>query len=81
MPRRKSSAMAGAEDKPELAPPVEKLVQKGREQGYVTQQEIMAVLPDTEENVEHLDELYSVLMTQGIEVTDQKDKLIWQTEP
>lgn len=60
------------------APEVERLIAKGKEQGYVTQQEIAGVLPEAEENLEELDELYAALMEQGVEVTDQKDALIWE---
>jgi hypothetical protein len=38
---------------------------KGREQGFVTQQEIMAAVPSAEEQVELLDDLYSALIDQG----------------
>ena len=65
----------------ELKPIVDRLLMKGREQGFVTQQEIMAAVPSAEEQVELLDDLYSALIDQGVEVVDQKDKLIWQTEP
>ncbi len=65
----------------EYKPLVERLLSKGREQGFVTQQEIMSAIPDAEEQVELLDDLYSALIDQGVEVVDQKDKLIWQTEP
>lgn len=60
---------------------VERMIAKGREQGFVTQQEIMSAIPKAEEEVELLDDLYSSFIDQGIEVVDQKDKLIWQTEP
>jgi len=59
------------------SPEVERLLAKGKEQGYVTQQEIAGALPEAEENLEELDELYAVLLEQGIEITDQKDALIW----
>ena len=55
----------------------ERLIAKGKEQGYVTQQEIAGVLPEAEENLEELDELYAALLEQGVEITDQKDALIW----
>jgi RNA polymerase primary sigma factor len=58
-------------------PEVQRLIIKGKEQGYVTQQEIASVLPEAEENVEELDELYAALIEQGVEITDQKDSLIW----
>jgi RNA polymerase primary sigma factor len=78
---KKPSAKVPVEDTTDYSEEIEKLVNKGREQGYVTQQEIMATIPDAEENLEELDELYSSLMDQGIEIVDQKDKLIWTTEP
>lgn len=59
---------------------IEKLISKGREQGFVTQQEIQQAIPEAEESVDLLDDLYSQLIDKGIEVTDQKDKL-WETEP
>ncbi len=65
----------------EITPEIETLVMKGREQGFVTQQEVMIAMPQAEDDVEALDDLYSHLIDQGIEVVDQKDKLIWQTEP
>ena len=36
------------------SPEVERLIAKGKEQGYVTQQEIAGVLPEAEENLEEL---------------------------
>jgi RNA polymerase primary sigma factor len=59
------------------SPEVERLIAKGKEQGYVTQQEIASVLPEAEDNLEELDELYAALLENGIEITDQKDQLIW----
>ncbi|MEI7818666.1 MAG: RNA polymerase sigma factor RpoD [bacterium] len=60
---------------------VSRMVAKGRQQGFVTQQEIMKAIPEAEEQVELLDDLYTAFIDAGIEVVDQKDKLIWQTEP
>ncbi len=61
-------------------PEVERLLVKGKEQGYVTQQEIAGVLPEAEENLEVLDELYAALLEQGIEISDQKESLIWEKD-
>jgi RNA polymerase primary sigma factor len=62
------------------SPEVERLIAKGKEQGYVTQQEIAGVMPEAEDNLEELDELYAALAEQGVEITDQKDALIWDKE-
>ena len=59
---------------------IEKLIIKGRQQGFVTQQEIQQAIPEAEENVDLLDDLYTQLIDKGIEVTDQKDKL-WEVSP
>lgn len=56
---------------------VDALVAKGREQGFVTQEEILGRFPEVEENVEKLDELYATLAEQGVEVMDSREKMIW----
>jgi RNA polymerase primary sigma factor len=56
---------------------VEALVSKGREQGFVTQEEILGRFPEVEDNVEKLDELYATLAEQGVEVVDNREKMIW----
>ena len=62
------------------SPEIDRLITKGKEQGYVTQQEIASVMPEAEDNLEELDELYAALADQGVEVTDQKDALIWDKD-
>jgi len=57
---------------------IEGLLAKGKEQGFLTQQEITAVFADVEENVEELDDLYAALATENIEVTDQREQVgVW----
>ncbi len=66
------------EDLAKFPPAVTHLIKKGREQRYVTHQEIMAVVPNAEENVDLLDEIYTLLTDLGIQVIDVKDVLIWE---
>lgn len=56
------------------------LIKKGKSQGFVTQDEIMAIFPDVEENIEQLDEIYANLSEQGIDVIDSREKMIWGEE-
>lgn len=56
------------------------LIKKGKEQGFVSQEEILAAVPSVEENIEKLDELYAVLLEAGIEVTDNRKEMIWGEE-
>jgi RNA polymerase primary sigma factor len=53
---------------------VDALVAKGR---FVTQEEILGRFPEVEENIEKLDELYATLAEQGVEVMDNREKMIW----
>ncbi len=82
-PKGKTAAKpAQAEEEKITYPPeIERLMVKGKEQGFVTQQEILNAVPDAEENIDELDELYTALLDQGIEIVDQKEKLIWDNEP
>jgi len=54
-----------------------RLIEKGKRRGFVTQQEIVKVVPEAEKKVELLDRLYSVLFDLGVEVVDVRDDLIW----
>jgi hypothetical protein len=53
------------------------LIQKGREQRFVTHQELLKAMPEIEDNVILLDEIYTLFLDLGIEVIDVKDDLIW----
>ncbi len=56
---------------------IKHLVKKGREQRYVTHQEVQRAVPNAEENIDLLDNVYSLFMELGIDVIDVKDTLIW----
>jgi RNA polymerase primary sigma factor len=57
---------------------IKHLVKKGREQRYVTHQEVQRAVPNAEDNIDLLDSVYSLFMDLGIDVIDVKDALIWQ---
>lgn len=59
---------------------VQELIRKGREQKFVTQQELMKAIPNIESNVILLDEIYTLFLDLGIEIIDVKDALIWKRE-
>lgn len=58
-------------DLPEL---VKDLLKKGKVDGKISQDELMAVLPKAEEDIELLDRIYNVLMQMEIELVDNLDK-------
>ena len=47
---------------------VNKIITKGRKQGFITQEEILKLFPDAEERVEDLDDLYIKLLAEGVDV-------------
>ncbi|MBU1577783.1 MAG: RNA polymerase sigma factor RpoD [Candidatus Edwardsbacteria bacterium] len=53
------------------------LVMRGKAQGFVTQQELDTTFPDVERKVNQLDALFKALFSEGIEVVDVRDDLIW----
>ena len=50
---------------------LDELLARGRERGTVTQEEIMQLVPQAEENVDRLDEIMEALVKAGITVTDE----------
>ncbi|MCC6790358.1 MAG: sigma-70 family RNA polymerase sigma factor, partial [Thermomicrobiales bacterium] len=50
---------------------VTSLLEKGKDQGYLLSDEIIALFPNAEEQIDRLDDLYSWLVSEGIEVLDQ----------
>jgi RNA polymerase primary sigma factor len=56
---------------------IKNLLQKGREQRFVTHKELLKAMPEIEDNVIMLDEIYTLFMDLGIEVIDVKNEMIW----
>ncbi|MFW6109926.1 MAG: RNA polymerase sigma factor RpoD [Patescibacteria group bacterium] len=55
-------------------PGVQDLIEKGRKDGYVTQEEILAVFPEAEKDLELLDEIYTLFVEEEIDVLDEPDE-------
>lgn len=49
---------------------IKKLITKGKKQGYLNLEEVLAAFPEAEEDVEALDSLYGKLITAGVDVFD-----------
>lgn len=56
------------------------LIKQGREKGFVTHQEIMKALPEAEEDVALLDDLYTLFFDIGINVIEAKEALSFGVE-
>ncbi len=75
---RKFIAQPTDDDLKKFPEAIKHLIKKGREQRYVTHQEIISAVPNAEENVDLLDDIYTLFVDLGIEVIDVKDALIWE---
>ena len=49
---------------------IKKLIKRGKEQGFVTQDEILIVFPNPENSINEVDDLYHKLLDEGIDVFD-----------
>lgn len=59
---------------------IKKLVEKGIEQGFLVQEDILELVPEIEEDLDFLDDIYEALQQAGIEVVDSEE-LIRPDEP
>ena len=49
---------------------VSKIIEKGKKQGFLTQDDILAVFPDAEDRLDELDDLYFRLIEEDVDVFD-----------
>lgn len=68
-----------ATNQPEVTP-LDELIAKGKQQGFLTQDDILRRYPEAETNLESLEELYIVLIDEGIQVVDSP-KLVTSSQP
>src|SRR3990167_9405008 len=54
-------------------PRIQSLLNRGRSKGYVTYEEVLDAMPEAEENLEILDEIYTTFLDETIDVVDQDD--------
>lgn len=57
---------------------VQYLIQKGRDQKLITEQELMKVIPNVEQNLLLLDELYELFLDLGVDIVDAKEVKLWK---
>ncbi len=53
-------------------PRIKNLINKGRSKGYVTYEEVLKIVPEAEDNIEVLDELYTSLIVEKVDVIEEK---------
>ncbi len=87
---KKKSAVKAAKPKKETSKKAAKVEQKqnafeellfrGKQRGFVTEDEIIHILPDVEQDLENLENLYEKLETSGIRVVGSEEMLKLETD-
>ncbi len=60
---------------------IEQLLRLGREQGFLTYDDILAIFPEVETNLEQLEDLFSTLFERGITVGEAGEERATEEEP
>jgi len=53
---------------------IESLIEKGKSQGFLTQEDVLSVIPEAEGDMEKFDEIYSIMLDEGIEVLESAEE-------
>jgi len=61
--------------KAEMLNAIEELLKKGRQRGFITEREILQAIPDTEQNIMIIEQLYERLQAANIKLTGVKEFL------
>ena len=75
MNKKDSKDKTGPKEKKEPRPidvkaEIKKLIKRGKDQGFVTQDEILLIFPNPENAINEVDDLYHKLLDEGIDVFD-----------
>ncbi len=60
---------------------LDRLLEKGRSEGFITQDQILEVVPQPEEHADEIEELYAAAEESGIEVLDAQNRPTLLAEP
>jgi len=70
-PKDKTGPKEKKEPKPvDVKAEIKKLIKRGKDQGFVTQDEILLIFPNPENAINEVDDLYHKLLDEGIDVFD-----------
>ncbi|MDD5732016.1 MAG: RNA polymerase sigma factor RpoD [Patescibacteria group bacterium] len=68
-----NSAVPGKK-KEKVSAEIESLIEKGKSQGFLTQEDVLGVIPEAEGDIEKFDEIYSIMLDEGIEVLENAEE-------
>ena len=78
MPRQKKINNKKTDKEKLIEEKIKVLIDKGKDKGFITEDEILYLFPDIEENLEILEKIYERLETSGIELKSTSD--LWKED-
>jgi len=69
--KTKTSALSSTKDI--LSPTARDLLARGKDEGFLTQDDVLAVFPDAENRLEELDEFYNQALREGVDIFEAID--------
>jgi RNA polymerase primary sigma factor len=84
VPKAKTSAAANGKqsaDAKRASAALNRLLEKGRAEGFITQDQILEVMPQPEQHPDEIEELYAAAEEQGVEVLDAQNQPTLIAEP
>jgi len=78
--RKKKEIRENSEEVVKVADLIEELIVRGKQRGFVTEDEIINLIPDVEEEIGELENLYEKLETAGVKIVVSDDMLKIDTE-
>lgn len=76
--KRKAKLVLTEEESEKLKEALDELMDKGQSRGFVTEAEIMKVIPEIEENISLVERVMDTLESNGVEIVDQEVASIWE---
>lgn len=74
MPKKATNSASSGKRKEKASPEIESLIEKGKSQGFLTQEDVLGVIPEAEGDMEKFDEIYSIMLDEGIEVLETAEE-------
>lgn len=70
VPKGEKNTSADVAVKIDVKAEIRKLLKRGREQGFIAQEEVLAIFPTPENSIDEVDQLYHKFLDEGIDVFD-----------
>jgi len=73
MPKPKQAGKPRVKKSTTGDPSIDALIERGKSQGFLRQEDILSIVPEADGDVEKFDEIYSVMLEEGIEIIEESE--------